>query len=295
MSDTTARLARQWAEKYLRYADESDSSELYAAAQIVKANTTPPTMDEVEWDEDKHALTGAVVDVGGGPIDVVMLAGSVAGIDYATLDGKFGYEPRYYFTPNGKRYELREVGAPEEPEHPETLTTEQDYEDAPEGTVVAKPGCLAWTKSYGGDWDDEGGGKASHEMAGTEREVLRWRWGKMIAPDKARGMLHYAGGDGFTSPELCLTAELAAHAPVMAEQIANMHYEYAVQVDLPDGKMYVNEDPEGGAYYATSIPSAADWAECRDYAEDHAEEAAKYFGKTTRVVCRLVSTPEVAE
>ena len=48
-------------------------------------------------------------------------------------------------------------------------------------------------------------------------------------------MLHYESADGFTAPELCLTAELAAHAPAMAELVANMHYEYAVQV-LEDGR-----------------------------------------------------------
>lgn len=183
MSDTTARLARQWAEKYLRYADESDSSELYAAAQIVKANTTPPTMDEVEWDEDKHALTGAVVDVGGGPIDVVMLAGSVDSIDYATLNGKFGYEPRYYFTPNGKKYRLVEVtdkpAQADEPEHPATLTTEQDYANAPAGTIVVlRDTSSVWVKFSGewrrGDYDT----RTSASMADVLRKVLRWGWGE---------------------------------------------------------------------------------------------------------------------
>lgn len=50
-----------------------------------------------------------------------------------------------------------------------------------------------------------------------------------MTPQEAQDMLHYAGADGFTAPELCLTAELAAHAPIMAEQIANQQYEYAVQ------------------------------------------------------------------
>lgn len=69
------------------------------------------------------------------------------------------------------------VGA-DQPEHPDVLKTVEDYENAPEGTVVAKPFCLAWTKSYNGDWDDEGDGKTGREMGGTERQVLRWGWGE---------------------------------------------------------------------------------------------------------------------
>ena len=177
MSNNTARLARQWAEKYLRYADELDSEELYAAAQIVKANTTPPTMDEADWDEEKHALTGALVDVGGGPVDVVMLAGSVDGIDYATLDGKFGYEPRYYFTPNGKKYELREVT--DKPEHPETLRTLEDYENAPEGTIAASNG--KWEVPYmkqNGLWWHRGIACSNEHMARNCHPVVREGWGE---------------------------------------------------------------------------------------------------------------------
>lgn len=160
MSNDRERLARQWAEEAKDFPNAEYSVKTNAAIEHILATTTPPAMDEVEWDEEKHALTGAVVDVGGGPVDVVMLAGSVDGIDYATLDGKFGYEPRFYFTPNGKRYELREVGAgeseaDEKPEHPETLVTAQDYENAPEGTVVQIGGVVAlrvngyWLQSCG--------------------------------------------------------------------------------------------------------------------------------------------------
>lgn len=61
---------------------------------------------------------------------------------------------------------------------PATLVTEQDYENAPEGTVVAGPGCSAWTKgSYGGWWQGRSW-FTSHKMAGTERQVLRKGWGK---------------------------------------------------------------------------------------------------------------------
>ena len=83
-------------------------------------------------------------------------------------------------TPNGKKYELREVGAPEQPEHPATLVTEQDYANAPVGTIVAAPGFHAWTKSYGDSfpWSQGGTWCSNSDMADTERQVLRWGWGK---------------------------------------------------------------------------------------------------------------------
>lgn len=288
MSNERERLARQWA------VDCQGEGKLpaygiaaQAAADHILATTTEPTMDEVEWNEDTHALTGAVVDVGSGPVDVVMLAGSVDGIDYATLDGKFGYEPRYYFTPNGKRYELCEVtdkpehpvepstktmdeytmaeradmvgmwagynrhrlggeptdfviitgeeneagrvpcynpGAPaphawasdswvltprfdmprawstdgdpcaptvssnenvraDQPEHPETLTTWEDFDNAPEGTVVSSPGAVPAMKNRDGRWRAVGitTPLTSGSLAlGAESPatVLRWGWGE---------------------------------------------------------------------------------------------------------------------
>ena len=165
MSNNRERLAREWATSTLPRGD----AKTLAAIEHILATTTEPTMDEVEWNEEKHALTGAVVDVGGGPVQVVMLAGSVDGIDYATLDGKFGYEPRYYFTPNGKKYELREVtdkpeeGEPtvssnenvgaDQPEHPETLIAVEDYRSAPVGTIAADPNGYPWVKANTSIWE----------------------------------------------------------------------------------------------------------------------------------------------
>ena len=146
MTNKTDRLAREWAESKLAMPTGHLDADVIAAAEHIMATTKEPTMDEVEWNEEKHALTGAVVDVGSGPVQVVMLAGSVDGIDYVTLDGKFGYEPRYYFTPNGKKYELVEVTGDE---HPETLSTVEDYENAPEGTVVDIWDTVAIRQRYG--------------------------------------------------------------------------------------------------------------------------------------------------
>ena len=49
-----------------------------------------------------------------------------------------------------------------------------------------------------------------------------------MTPEKARDMLAAAGADGFTAPEMCITPELIDHAPIMAAQIACMHYELSL-------------------------------------------------------------------
>lgn len=62
-------------------------------------------------------------------------------------------------------------------EHPRTLSSVEDYENAPEGTVVAEPGFSAWTKDCDGDWWKGGTWFTDRKMAGTERQVLRKGWG----------------------------------------------------------------------------------------------------------------------
>lgn len=121
----------------------------------------------------------------------------------------------------------------------------------------------------------------------------------MITPDKARGMLHYADTDGSEAPELCLTAELAAHAPVMAEQIANMHYEYAAQVEKDGHKYIVTDSDEGHWLCGDDHKVLQDWHPCYMDAEEYADSWNNIDGKrddtTARIVRRLVSTPEVVE
>ena len=88
-------------------------------------------------------------------------------------------------------------------------------------------------------------------------------------------MLYYAGADGFTAPELCLTPELVAHAPAMAEQIASMHYEYAVQ-----GR----------------FTKKLEWGSFQDAEKELAEVRGAWWSSGSyRIVRRLVSDPEVVE
>ena len=146
------KLARQWAIDlkdgvYGSYDDESS-----AAAEYILATTTPPTMADVYWDDEKHYLAGAE-DACGDPC-VMLSRGSVDQIwAIDTADKELFRLPAKNTTPNGKRYELVEVTDkpenPDEPDHPEVLETVEDYENAPEGTIMALPGGYPWVKQYG--------------------------------------------------------------------------------------------------------------------------------------------------
>ena len=60
---------------------------------------------------------------------------------------------------------------------PVELTTVEDYDNAPAGTIVALNGDSPYLKRVLGDWADRFGDKRSDEgMAGTSRKVLRWGW-----------------------------------------------------------------------------------------------------------------------
>lgn len=175
MSNNTARLAREWAQFELDNAGEFSDKGRIAAAEHILATTTEPTMADVDWDTKKHRMAGADWD---GHSPVIMIEEDYFGTIVAiTDDGAAVNAPfKKDLTPNGKRYELREIG---EPEHPEVLTTREDYANAPEGTIVArgdyspyvKRGPNAWTTEYRSLAYDE-------DMANTARQVLRKGWGK---------------------------------------------------------------------------------------------------------------------
>lgn len=80
----------------------------------------------------------------------------------------------------------------------------------------------------------------------------------------------------------------------MAETIADMRCEYAVEVDAPEGKAYALESDDGMTYHIAN-PTYADWEEDRDDMEIFATRVDRDLGTTARVVRRLVSEPEVVE
>lgn len=172
MTDTnteTAQLAREWAQTTQPKGD----AKTRAAIEHIMA-TTPQTMADVVWDDEKHTLAGATLDIGHGPQNVTMTGRHGSIIYYITEDGRADYAYRSELTPNGKKYKLAEVT---EPEHPETLSTVEDYEDAPEGTIIANPGDMPWIKEDG-HWRSPIFRQSSESLAltvvGNDRPVLRW-------------------------------------------------------------------------------------------------------------------------
>lgn len=162
------KLAREWAER--AKTREVSSPEEQAAADHILATTTPPTMADAEWDDEKHNLAGATTPRGN---DVVMMwcddedTGNI-------ITGSAEWAPKD-LTPNGKKYELREVMD----EHPETLSTVEDYENAPVGTIVAMSGTASVWRKLGGKWKRGDYRYANNaEMEGVHRTVMRWGWGE---------------------------------------------------------------------------------------------------------------------
>ena len=70
---------------------------------------------------------------------------------------------------------LKDDAEPAKPAHPEFLETEADYENAPEGTIVAWEDSSPWYKS-GPEWlsVDFCGAKDDKGMSRARRRVLRW-------------------------------------------------------------------------------------------------------------------------
>lgn len=108
------QLARQWAEERMemhrKVGEDYMAEESLAAAAYILATTTQLTMADVEWDADKHYLAGADTQYG----SVVMLhpVGETMVVHDFNSDLREVFD-RDDVTPNGKRYELREVGAGE--------------------------------------------------------------------------------------------------------------------------------------------------------------------------------------
>ena len=67
---------------------------------------------------------------------------------------------------------------PAKPAHPEFLETEADYQNAPEGTIVACDDSPPWYK-FDSAWLSTitHGRNDAKDMTGVIREVLRWSWG----------------------------------------------------------------------------------------------------------------------
>lgn len=118
------------------------------------------TADAEWWNADKYALAGA------------RLTGD--SINFVTPGEEFGYEHHRDFAQNGDRYELHKTT---EPEHPDILSTVEDYESAPSGTIVSRSSftpCVKYGRGVWLNWD--GDEQSDQDLAGISRNVKRWGW-----------------------------------------------------------------------------------------------------------------------
>lgn len=129
---TNQELARKWAEKVDPRYPASALEE--AARDYILAHVPAPTMAGTGWDDKTHFLAGATYERTKEP--VVMIGPNVKDftIDCIFPTRNTGY--RVYdnmLTPNGKRYRMVEDT---ETDHPATLTTVDEYDKAPNGTII---------------------------------------------------------------------------------------------------------------------------------------------------------------
>ena len=124
-----------------------------------------------------------------------------------------------------------------------------------------------------------------------------------MTPGKARELLD-AARRGETDGQRPVTvaashAPLAEAAPALAELVANLHYEYAAQVEKDGHKYIVTDSDEGHWLCGDDHKVLQDWHPCYMDAEEYADSwnniDGKRDGTTARIVRRLVSDPEVVE
>ena len=182
-----AQIAREWAEKVSvrEKITFSVDDETLAVARYILATTTPPTMADVEWDDEEHSGLCATFLGGRGEETVVrMLTRNAVGIVCRSPKGFNFHADKAFLTPiPGTRLDLtprREQEPESTPDHPAVLTIEADYRNAPVGTVVATEGEGAWTWTKGRDglWEAFGiiSGYNNYAVSDEARQVLRWGW-----------------------------------------------------------------------------------------------------------------------
>lgn len=203
-NNADAQIAREWAETNANAVTPTPLTldQRNAITRHILATTTPPTMDNIDWDDEVHTGMCALYADG----DVVRMIGPdpAPGEEGSIICHWVYYDspvtgrlPAERLTPiPGTRVDLtpRRVDSDEAPStrdesvprpedvkpeqastHPATLVTEEDYRNAPKGTVVAMS-AEAWTKTTENEWSDPTGRVDDKYMSSSARRVLRWGW-----------------------------------------------------------------------------------------------------------------------
>lgn len=178
MADKEAiREAREWARQTIQQKDGRLYGEV-AAAEAVLELSEEPSLENEEWDRKKHFLLGVTDDDGDNGVLVGSNGSGEFQVYYPLFNGVLtAFDSN--LRPNGKKYQITEEDAAPEvaAAQPKTLTTKEDYENAPAGTVVALHLFAPWTKSHNGKWESGTSSVGSHDLSlSGPHTVLRWGW-----------------------------------------------------------------------------------------------------------------------
>lgn len=173
-------VVREWAQGVMDKPWQEANSRMRVVAKTILDIVPLQTVADIGFDFDEHHLAGATSSDGD---EVVMLWQDVDETEQIICDDS-AWAPDC-LAPNGKRYELREVTVSsnenvglDQPEHPTVLETQQDFEDAPVGTIAAPNQCSPYMKYGLIRWKDMSDDTFSDEdMSGAALKVLRWGWG----------------------------------------------------------------------------------------------------------------------
>lgn len=176
------QLAREWAETFKAL---EVNKECRAAVEFILANTKPPTMEDVEWDAREHRGLGTVGEDGTEWVMLHMMPNDWIACISSDLR-KYRHLKPEWLTPNGKRYKIVEATvsqdekvADDQPEHPKTLRTVEDYGNAPVGTIAAINGydpIIKGNDGWGRTSEGENTSEETARLAVAERKILRWGW-----------------------------------------------------------------------------------------------------------------------
>lgn len=136
--------------------------------------TKTPTMGDVKWDDDEHYLAEVELENSGLRFAMVERDGDYI-VCVTDTNVRSILASSLWLT--GNRYKLMKTT--NETEHPEVLITEEDYKNAPLGTIVANKGFSPHMKCAPNVWEDTFSRRCYDKgMEGGSRKVLRYgKWG----------------------------------------------------------------------------------------------------------------------
>lgn len=176
-------LASGWAKLTLAQADEG---ELFEDGELAAAKILNETVKLQSLKETDFLYLDGATHANGEEMSILAAISRDYVVCYKVHSGLFGVVRKGDLFLNGKNYKIVEdtetvsqhenVGD-DRPEHPETLCSEENYQGAPIGTIVAADNKNVYLKTGDFSWSIAGVGNLDAEpLYGRLRKVLRWGW-----------------------------------------------------------------------------------------------------------------------